>query len=505
MNTNRINRSVLPLGLAGAIALAMVAGMGVSNSAVAKSGPDKTAAAAQKALAKGDTEKAIALAEAVVAANPREASYRALLGQAYLKAGRFDSAAATFNDAMKLGDNSAKTALSLALANIGAGRNPEAVAILNDWRDAIPAADLGLAYALAGETSRGVAILSDALRSGDNSAKLRQNLAYAYALDGRWREARIMAAQDVPADQLDARLSGWASMAKPEDSHQRVATLLNVPLRSDPGQPTGLALNASSDQQQLAAESGAVRAPVASPVAPVALGANGELPPTSAESSASLAQYQPVSAPAVADAAPASDVPEAFRPEYSDSPVVQPLDATPVATPAAAPRQVKAAPRPRPVRATLASVKPKAVSHRPGLRPRHAAAAIAGRGSSHLVQLGSFASEQGARRAWGYYAKRNPELRNFKMAITKAVVRGKTYWRVAAAGLDGRGAGGLCSAVKGRGGVCFAYSVSPSRGRAANAPAMAQRQVKAKPKPKLAMRPAPKPAQAPTSQGNARR
>ncbi|WP_309622236.1 tetratricopeptide repeat protein [Novosphingobium sp.] len=501
MNTNRINRSVLPLGLAGAIALAMVAGMGVSNSAVAKSSPDKTAAAAQKALAKGDVEKAIALAEAVVAANPRDASYRALLGQAYLKAGRFDSAAATFNDAMKLGDNSAKTALSLALANIGAGRTPEAVAILNDWRDAIPAADLGLAYALAGETSRGVAILSDALRSGDNSPKLRQNLAYAYALDGRWREARIMAAQDVPADQLDARLSGWASMAKPEDSKQRVASLLNVPMRGDPGQPTALALNASSDQQQLAAESGAVRAPVATPVAPVALGANGELPAASAESSAALAQYQPVSAPAVADAAPASEVPEAFRPEYSDSPVVQPLDATPVTAPAS--RQMKAAPRPRPARATLTSAKPKAVTHRPGLRPRHAAAAVAGRGSSHLVQLGSFASEQGARRAWGYYAKRNPELRNFKMAITKAVVRGKTYWRVAAAGLDGRGAGGLCSAVKNRGGVCFAYSVSAPRGRAANAPAMAQRQVKAK--PKLAMRPAPKPAQAPAGQGNARR
>jgi Flp pilus assembly protein TadD len=493
MNSNRISRSVLPLGLAGAIALAMVAGMGVSNSAVAKSSPDKTAAAAQKALAKGDFEKAIALAEAVVAANPREPAYRALLGQAYLKAGRFDSAATTFNDAMKLGDNSAKTALSLALANIGAGRNSEAVGILNDWRDAIPAADLGLAYALAGETSRGVAILSDALRSGDNSPKLRQNLAYAYALDGRWREARIMAAQDVPADQLDARLSGWASMAKPEDSHQRVATLLGVPLRTDPGQPTALALNASSDQQQLAAETGAVRAPAA---APVAVAANGELPPASADASTALAQYQPVSAPV-------SETPEAFRPEYSDGPVVQPLDATPVAAPAPAPRQVKAVPKPRAARPAIASAKPKAVTHRPGLRPRHAAAAVPGRGSSHLVQLGSFASEQGARRAWGYYAKRNPELRNFKMQISKAVVRGKTYWRVAAAGLDGRGAGGLCSAVKGRGGVCFAYSIGTQRGRAAGAPAMAQRQVKAK--PKLAMRPAPKAAQAPAGQGKARR
>ena len=35
---------------------------------------------------------------------------------------------------------------------------------------------------------------------------------------------------------------------------------------------------------------------------------------------------------------------------------------------------------------------------------------VFGKGSSHAVQLGSFASEQGARRAWGYYAKKNPEL-----------------------------------------------------------------------------------------------
>ncbi|MGB7656342.1 MAG: tetratricopeptide repeat protein [Novosphingobium sp.] len=496
MNTNRIRRSVLPLGLAGAIALAMVAGLGISNSAVAKSSPDKTAAEAQKALAKGDVEKAIGLAEALVAANPREPAYRALLGQAYLRAGRFESAAATFDDAMKLGDNSAKTALSLALADIGAGRNQEAVAILNDWRDAIPAADLGLAYALAGETSRGVAILSDALRSGDNSPKLRQNLAYAYALDGRWREARQMAAQDVPADQLDARMSSWASMALPDASKQRIATLLRVPMRSDPGQPAALALNASSDQQQLAAETGAVRATAAA-VPAVTVAVNGELPAASASNSATLAQYQPVGAPPVADVAPASETPEAFRPEYGGDPVVQPLDATPaVAKPVA---------RPRPVRVAAASPKPKAVSHRPGLRPRHAAVAVAGRGSSHLVQLGSFASEQGARRAWGFYAKRNPELRNFKMSITQAVVRGKKYWRVAAAGLDGRGASGLCSAVKGRGGVCFAYAVTAPRGRAANAPAMAQRQVKAK--PKLAMRAAPKPVQtkAPSGQGKARR
>ena len=130
--------------------------------------------------------------------------------------------------------------------------------------------------------------------------------------------------------------------------------------------------------------------------------------------------------------------------------------------------------------------KPKSIVHRPGLRPRHALAKVSGHGSSHLVQLGSFASEQGARRAWGKYAAANPELRNFKMAISQATVKGKRYWRVAAAGLDGRGASGLCSAVKTRGGVCFAYAASRTMpGRPASAAAFAH--AKMKPAAKAAM------------------
>lgn len=454
MKSDRIRRNILPLGLAGVMAVAIMAGTGFSaSSVVAKPAPDRVAADVQKAISRGDTEKAISMAEALVAANPREARYRALLGQAYLRAGRFESAAQALDDAMKLGDNSSRTALSLALAHIGAGNNRQAVAILDDWRDAIPAADLGLAYALAGETNRGVAILSDRLRGGENTPKLRQNLAYAFALDGRWREARMMAAQDVPADQLDGRISNWATQTRPEDGRLRVAGMIGVPVRSDSGMPAQLALNASADQQQLAAET------AAQPEAAPALAANAELPPAAANP-AELAQYQPVSAPAPAPQAPVAE--GSFAASFGEAPAAAPAQASlpdPV-VPARA-----AAPK---APARVAQAAPAA--HRPGLRPRREPAPVAGKGSSHAVQLGSFSSEQGARRAWGYYAKRNPELRNFKMTITPATVRGKKFWRVAATGLDGRGAGGLCSKVKSRGGVCFAYSTI---GRPANAPAYA--------------------------------
>lgn len=481
-----IRSKLLPIGVTGAVALAIAAGAGFSGGVVAKPTPDKTAAAAQNALARGQVDKAIELAEGVVAAAPREPSYRALLANAYLRAGRFASAAATFDDAMKLGDNSAKTALGLSLAYVAAGRNRDAVAILDDWRDAIPAVDLGLALALAGEPTRGSAILSDTLRGGENTPKLRQNLAYAYALDGRWREARIMMAQDVPADQMDARLSDWAAKARPEDYQVRVAGLLNAPLRADPGQPSRLALNGSPVAEQLAVETAAIQAAprvaIAAPAQPVA-----ELPPTAADGAA-LASYTPVAAtaaepvavmaaaePAPEVAAPvAAPVAQRFAQAFVSEPVVQPI-------PARYQRQASA-PRAAPVRLSMAPA------------PRRAAVPVAtptNAPGTHLVQLGSFFTQQGARRAWGIYSAKNPELRGYRMTITKAQVRGKTYYRVAAAGLSGsQGAWGLCGTVKSRGMACFAYAVRTGvpGTRAAGAPMMARAKVPAA-APKLAAAP----------------
>jgi Flp pilus assembly protein TadD len=450
--SSRIKTFGLPVGLAGALAVTLVAGAGFSESVVAKSSPDQTATAVQKALKKGKVDQAIALAEEIVAANPREPSYRSMLAQAYMRAGRFDSAATSLDEAMKLGDNSARTALALSLARIAQGQNREAVALLDDWRDAIPAADLGLALALAGETGRGVAILAEAMRSGESTPKLRQNLAYALALDGRWREARVMVEQDVPADQVDQRISDWASRARPEDNQLRVAGLLSVPVRADPGRPTALALADSPVQEQLAVETAAANS------AP-ALAANGELPAASAETAAALAQYQPVDAPAPAK------FDQTFAQNQASQPVVQPLPGSYSQPKAPASKLTRA---------------PLGFASKAGVRPRKASnKAVAG--GTHLVQLGSFLSQQGARRAWGIYAAKNPELKNFRMTITQATVRGKNYWRVSAGGLNGSRAAGLCSSLKSRGGACFAYAIPA---RAAKAPAYASA---AKPKVRVAV------------------
>src|SRR5690606_24780693 len=241
----------LSLALTSALAGVLLAGC------TTQAAPPATLSAtkAEQALASGKHSQAIEHAEAAVLAEPHNAEYRSILASAYLDAGRFASAETTYKDAMQLGDQSPRNALSLALALSAQGKYPDAAALLNQWEGRIATSDLGLALALAGQPERGIHLMSNAIRSGENTAKMRQNLAYSYALAGRWREARLMAEQDVPADQVGDRIEQWAAMAAPEAWHVRIASLLDVPAHAaDAGQPVQLALANTPSIDQLAAE-----------------------------------------------------------------------------------------------------------------------------------------------------------------------------------------------------------------------------------------------------------
>ena len=444
MNSKRITPKSIGYVAIGAMAVATLgacAGSAHLSRADAHSGREAV-------HAKRGVEKVVVSAERAVARRPQNATLRATLGLAYLQVGRFTSATTAFDDAMRLGDNSPRTALSLALAKVGAGHGREAVAILDDWRDTIPASDLGLALALAGETTRGVAILTDALRAGQSNPKLRQNLAYAYALDGRWREARTMMEQDIPADEVDRRINEWAMQGRVEDAQKRVANLLGAPVRSDPGLPQSLALGNSDTVEQLAAEATAVQPqPVQQPVA-----AREELPAASAAITIAPANTPSVAVATETQVAHAEAAPVSIAPAPESVAIVQPVQSSNFANAFVATTV--------PVRA------PSGNWSEPGKAPRTvrvalpAARPLTFHNGSHLVQLGSFSSPQGARRGWGILASRNPRLREFRMVITPAVVNGKNFWRVAAAGFDAGSAWGMCSTVRNRGGACFAYAAT---------------------------------------------
>ena len=438
-------------------ALASIALTGCTSSAPRA---DASFSKAQVALQKGKATKAITHAEAAVLAEPRNASYRALLGAAYLEAGRFQSAATSFGDAMELGDEDPRTILSYALAKVATGDNASALAQLEANQSVIGAADYGLAVALAGKPEHGMHVLVNTLRAGENSAKVRQNLAYAYALAGNWRAARVMAAEDVPAHELDARLSSWAVMARPEAYQTRVASLLQVSATGDAGMPQYLALSKFPSSEQMIAEAAAT-APVELAAAPAE--------PNDIEKAA----FKP---------APAASSDKAEKVESIDPTVAGILAATGQSKPKAAPEPA-AKPAPKPVRvtaspsgtsgsrfvskpvvqklpATKTSAAPKRVAAAPKPAPQRRMASSTPSADTHLVQLGSYSSKVEAERGWKVLSAKFPQLKSHDVVITQAEVKGKTFFRVAAAGFGQSSARSMCRTVKAAGRGCFAYAAS---------------------------------------------
>ena len=389
------------------------------------------AAQASKAMAKRDYAKAIALVETAVAAQPRNAAYRMLLGQAYLGAGRFQSAETSFSDTLTLDPERERAALNLALTQIALGKQGAAKTTLADYRDKLAAADFGLAMALAGDPDEAVRVLEFASRAPDANAKTRQNLALAYALQGKWANAKVMAVQDLTPDAADARIAEWAGFARPGGSSEQVVALLGVKRASDAGQPTRLALNAPSAAVQTA------MIEARQPVAPQPVMAEPTPPPMAApEAPAPVAD---AAAPAfeTMTSAPAQPVASvASQPAFT--PIIR-ADARPMKLPA---KQAVVAPaRPVPARTT------------PMLRPANFVKPVAS--GKFVVQLGAFSTTSVAERAWGKVSGKI-DLAGYD-AVNGSVKRGNfSLIRLSVGGFGSRDdANTVCARIKQTGNSCF--------------------------------------------------
>ena len=366
---------------------------------------DRSAVAAEKALANRDGVKAVAAAEAAVLATPRDANARQLLGRAYVATGRFASAETALGDALALGDRDPRTIVSLALVKVALGKSEAARDLLAAHADVVPAGDYGLAMAMAGDAAEGVRILSQAIHDPSATARTRQNLAYAYALDGRWKDARVMAGLDLDPLVANQRITQWAQIAAPAFESQRVAALMGITIdAADTGQPVALALAPEAAPAQMAE---AAPAPV-------------EAAPVETATVAPVSDYR---APAATNDAPA--------PAFS--------------TPSAPVRA--AAFRPQ-----LAA--PKRIQ--PAYRP------IARGNGNWVVQLGAYDNAAIAKEKWVDLAHRHSALATLPVLTSQITVNGATYARLAVSGFGSRAdAQALCRSIRARSGQCFVRENAP--------------------------------------------
>jgi Flp pilus assembly protein TadD len=401
--------------------------MGAASAYSGKADPDSALGTrAIAALNANNAPLAIDLAEKAVAKSPSDDSVRLLLANAYFAGGRFASAETAYKDALTLNANQPQVVLKLVLVQIAQGNDAEAVSLLNSARGMLDPSDYGLALALAGRPQQAVAVLEPAARQVNADATVRQNLALAYAFAGNWDEARLIASQDVPANQLDARIQQWMQLAKPHHASDQVAALIGVtPAAADAGEPVQLALNKSDTRMASAA-----------PTAPVT----------------KAAQPAPVAA-----AAPAS------------KPVI-----VSIASPAAPPPAVVAvAPAPPPPRSTLATMAASAVSeakavlaavlphHDAPAARLHRVAAIVRPASHHgnaqvVVQLGAYNSADRVLAGWNRQASKYNALKAYLPMSARFASPKGVFYRLSVRGFDSLGeANAFCNSLRRKGGNCF--------------------------------------------------
>lgn len=412
----------------------------------------------EKALADKDYARALTQAEELVAAAPNDGGYRALLGRAYLANGRYDSARTAFQDAMTLGNRDVRTIVSLSLANIGLGDSHAAHALLADHISDLPAADYGLAMAMAGDVEEGVRALIEATRQPEATAQTRQNLAYALALGGAWGQARLIAGQDLSARDAERRMGEWS---RGGSGQQRVIAMLGVAPRSDDGGlPARLALHegavapvqvaandlvgqARADVATQAAETASADVPVAE--TPVATEAVVETAATHAviETPAMHAvPATPIAAKVVAPAA-SQDAPSlAALFAQEDAPLTQ-APSDPMREAARAAFQRSAAPPVVPAARVSTSQAAPAVAH-------DAAA------SDWVVQLGAYNSVAVAREKWRQISHGQPKLGGYQQVFSEATVKGRVFHRLAIRGFgDRKAAWATCQSLSAKGQACF--------------------------------------------------
>lgn len=366
---------------------------------------------AQDLLGKGKYDAAVSFAETAVSLRPQVADYRIVLGQTYLKAGRFVSARDAFGDALSLAPDDGKAALNLSLAQIATGDWDGARKTLAAHAGTINPSDRGLAMALAGDPSGAVEVLTVAVRTPGADAKARQNLALALALAGRWQEAKSMVALDVAPGDVDQRIMQWAAFARPKSASDQVASLLGVTPVADSGQPVALALNAAAPMTVAAADPIDAHMPGQSPLA-------AEVAPPAPAAVATVA---------VASAPTAASVQFGPRAE-----IVQALPARPV-------RAVAVRAPARPV--AMAAV--AAVPMKPAAAPAK---------GSFFVQIGAYRSVAIAKDKWGHIAPHFAGQTPHGMNVTS---KAGTFYRVSVGGFSRGQADAMCSSYRAKGGNCF--------------------------------------------------
>jgi Flp pilus assembly protein TadD len=165
----------------------------------------------------GSRDRALDIMTAAYRANPDNGEIAAELGRLALDVGRLDIAKQTLKVAESLGVNDWRTLSAQGTLHAKQGNHAEAqqyyLAALKEKPDAVSVINnLALSYALDGKAKKAEDLLRQAVASGQEDKRVRQNLALVLGLQGKFDEARQVAAVDMSDMQARSSMSYLRNM-----------------------------------------------------------------------------------------------------------------------------------------------------------------------------------------------------------------------------------------------------------------------------------------------------
>jgi Flp pilus assembly protein TadD len=439
-------------------------GQPASGPAPVAIGPD-TLNVADAAIAGGDPDMALSVSESVLATDPHNVEALVHEGDAYYALDRCIPAEAAYTLALqydpkstasevgmgrcllKTNPQAAEAALERAVqddpgnaaafndlgiardlqGNFAGAVQPYQQALVNDPALTAAEVNLGLSLALSGNGAEALQYLGPLATGQTATPKIREDYAAALVASGRDDEARQVLSVDLPPDQVNSALDGFAAVIAgsqsplpPPGAAQAVTTA-----PASPVPPAGLAVTAAP----------LPGSPPPPPAAPIVM----TPPPLT-----STAAYVPDNSTAAYTGPP--PVPVTASSSTRGPTAALPAAAKPASPPPAAPPTAAAA--------FKAALKTGAPLPAPSDPP--AVAADPPAAGAYMVQLAALNSQADAERQWSKISGAMPALFGGRQPdIQTATVQGRVYYRLRTGGFATKAdAAKFCGEVSASGSTC---------------------------------------------------
>ena len=178
--------------------------------------------------ANGQADKALEVMGTLAASHPADANLQSTYGKALVREGRGAEAIAVLTGSalQSSRDASVYSALGSAYDQTGAFNEARAAyrqALVLKPGDTATLNNQAMSYMLQGDPAQAESLLRQALAGKASvDARIRQNLALAIGLQGRFDEAREVASKDLPQADVDANLAYLEEMLAQQDTWRQL-------------------------------------------------------------------------------------------------------------------------------------------------------------------------------------------------------------------------------------------------------------------------------------------